>query len=249
MDTVVEFRNVSKKFSYTHGRPTSLKTLFLSLMDRSYFSLPRENKVVLNNVSFKVQRGEVLGIMGRNGTGKSTMLRIISGIYQPDSGDVIVKERIAPLVALGAGLHGDLSGYENIFLNCAILGIPRANINNSLQAIIDFSELGVQIHHPVKTYSSGMILRLGFSIASHVDAPIVILDEVLGVGDEGFQRKCFKKLEDMFKSGRTIILVTHDASQIQRFCKRCIVLEGGHAVYDGPPEGGAQRYSELFGTV
>lgn len=249
MDAVVEFRNVSKKFFYLQDRPASLKSLFISVLKGKYFSLAREKKVVLDNVCFKVQRGEVVGIMGRNGTGKSTLLRILSGIYQPDSGQVIVKERIAPLVALGAGLHGDLSGYENIFLNCAILGIPRAIIYKLLPSIIDFSELGNQIYHPVKNYSSGMFLRLGFAIASHVDAPIVILDEVLGVGDEGFQKKCFKKLEEMFNSGRTIILVTHDPAQIERFCKRCLVLENGNVIYDGPAAGGAQRYSELFGIT
>jgi ABC-type polysaccharide/polyol phosphate transport system ATPase subunit len=249
MDTVVEFRNVSKSFSYLPGRPTSLKSLFISMAKGSYFALQREKKVVLDDVSFKIQRGEVVGIMGRNGTGKSTLLRILSGIYQPDSGEVVVKERIAPLVALGAGLHGDLSGYENIFLNSAILGIPRSAIFRLLPAIIDFSELGNQIYHPVKTYSSGMVLRLGFSIASHVDAPIVILDEVLGVGDEGFQTKCYRKLEEMFGSGRTIILVTHDPLQIQKFCKRCMLLENGKVIYDGPAGGGAQRYSELFGAA
>lgn len=248
MDPVVEFKNVSKAFHYIRNRPNSLKSFFLSLMDGSYSKLERETKTVLDNVSFSIKRGEVVGIMGRNGAGKSTMLRILSGIYHPDEGQVIVKERIAPMVAIGAGVHPDLTGYENIFLNSAILGIPRSTILRSVDQIVEFSELGNQIHHLVKTYSSGMNLRLGFSIAAHMDAPIVILDEVLGVGDEGFQRKCFKKLEELFASGRTIILVTHDPEQICRFCKRCLVLEEGHIVYDGPALNGSQRYSQMFET-
>lgn len=245
-DTVIEFENVSKRFSYIYGRPTTLKTTFISMMKGHYFALPKETKTILDKVSFKICQGEVVGIMGRNGTGKSTLLRILSGIYRPDSGKVTVKGRIAPLIAMGAGLHGELSGYENIFLNCAILGIPRAAVQDLVPQIIGFSELGSQIYHPVKTYSSGMFLRLGFSIACHVDAPIVVLDEVLGVGDEGFQRKCFRKLEEMFTSGKTIVLVTHDPGQIARFCKRCIVLEDGKLIFDGDAGGGAQRYSQLF---
>ena len=245
---VIEFRDVSKTFSYVKNRPTSLKSLFLSVAKGSYFSLDREQKVVLHKVSFNIQSGETVGIMGRNGTGKSTLLRILSGIYKADSGEVIVRKRIAPLVALGAGIHPDLSGYENIFLNGAILGIPRASLKEIVPQIVEFSELGNQIHHPVKSYSSGMILRLGFSVASHVDAPIVILDEILGVGDEGFQRKCFAKMDEMFNSGRTIILVTHDPQQIARYCKRALILENGHLVYDGPAAASSQHYSNLFQT-
>jgi len=246
IDPVIEFRNVSKKFSYIKNRPASFKDLAISLATLKYFSLEREKKVILDDVSFKIYPGEVVGIMGRNGTGKTTTLRILSGIYQADKGQVIVRERIAPLVALGAGFHGDLSGYENIFLNGAIMGIPHAELKELAPKIIEFSELGSHINYPVKNYSSGMVLRLGFSVAAFVDAPILVLDEILGVGDVGFQKKCIRKIEEMFQSGRTIVLVNHDPTTVKRFCSRCLVLDEGHLIYDGPVDRGGDVYTELF---
>ena len=246
---VVEFRNVSKTFHYVQDLPRSLKSTFVSIAKGQYFALPRTSKTVLADVSFSIQPGEVVGVMGRNGTGKSTMLRLLCGIYQPDSGEIVVRDKIAPLVALGAGFHNDLSGYENIFLNGAILGIPRARLLDLAPQIIEFSELGEEIHNPIRNYSSGMIVRLGFSVACHLDAPIIVLDEVLGVGDEGFQRKCMRKIEQFFSEGRTVILVTHDPTAMQRFCQRCLVLEQGRLVFDGPSQGGSRSYSNLFGTA
>ncbi len=243
---VVELKNVNKRFSYTPNRPESAKELAISLLNGKYFKLKRETKVVLDDVSFSINKGEVVAIMGRNGAGKSTMLRILAGIYQPDSGEVVVRERVAPMVALGAGFHNDLSGYENIFLNGSIMGIPRAELKALANDIIEFSELGNHIHYPVKNYSSGMTLRLGFSVAAFVDAPIMVLDEILTVGDEGFQRKCLKKISELFQSGRTVILVTHDPNLAKSFCNRCIVLESGKVVYDGAPDRGARMYSEMF---
>jgi ABC-type polysaccharide/polyol phosphate transport system ATPase subunit len=244
----VEFRGVSKTFHYVQNRPRSLKSMFVSIAKGDYFKLPKTHKTVLQDVSFTIGRGEVVGIMGRNGTGKSTLLRILCGIYQPDQGEVIVHDRIAPLVALGAGFHNDLSGYENILLNGAILGIPRSHLLEITPQIIEFSELGHEIYNPIKNYSSGMIVRLGFSVACHLDAPIVVLDEVLSVGDEGFQRKCMMKIEEFFANGKTVILVTHDPHTIRKFCRRCLVLDQGRLIFDGDPLGGAQSYHELFGT-
>ncbi len=246
---LVEFRNVSKTFHYVRNRPSSLKSTFVSLANGEYFKLQRSSKTVLSKVSFSINRGEVVGVMGRNGTGKSTLLRILCGIYQPDSGEVIVRERIAPLVALGAGFHNELSGYENILLNGAILGMSRQRLNELIPEIVEFSELGEEIYYPIKNYSSGMVVRLGFSVACHLDAPIIVLDEVLGVGDEGFQRKCMRKIEKFFSEGRTVIMVTHDPQAMQRFCKRCLVLEQGQLVFDGPTQGGSRSYSSLFGTA
>jgi ABC-type polysaccharide/polyol phosphate transport system ATPase subunit len=243
---VVEFRNVSKTFSYVKGRPESMKELAISVFNGRYFKLEREKKVVLDDVSFKIYPGEVVAIMGRNGTGKSTMMRILSGIYQPDNGDVIVRERIAAMVALGAGFHPELSGYENIFLNGSIIGIPRSDLLKLAEQIIEFSELGSHINYPLKTYSSGMILRLGFSVGAFVDAPIMVLDEILGVGDAGFQRKCLNKISELFHSGRTIILVTHDFNVAEQFCNRCMVLDGGKLIYDGPTLKGSQVYQDMF---
>ena len=243
---VVEFKNVSKTFTYIQNRPESIKELAISLLKNKYFYLKKEKKVILDNVSFKINRGEIVAIMGRNGTGKSTTLRILSGIYQPDSGEVIVRERVAPMVALGAGFHAELSGYENIFLNGSIMGIPRSDLKALAAQIIEFSELGPNINYPIKNYSTGMILRLGFSVAAFVDAPILVLDEVLGVGDAGFQRKCLKKIDELFRSGRTIILVTHDPNVARQFCHRCMVLDQGKLVFDGSVQTGGQMYQDMF---
>ncbi len=247
IDSVIEFNNVSKAFVHLRDRPKSMKSILVSACRgdlRSRFK--GERKIVLQNVSFKIRRGETVGIMGRNGTGKSTLLRMLCGIYQPDSGQITVTERIAPLIALGAGFHPDLSGYENIYLSAAILGIPRSVTKTLIPEILQFAELGDEIYDPVKNYSSGMMMRLGFSVASHLDAPILVLDEVLSVGDEGFQKKCFKKIDELFRSGRTVILVTHDPKQVKRFCQRCLVFENGSLLFDGDPEAGTQVYSGLF---
>lgn len=243
---VVEFKNVSKKFTYIQNRPESIKELAISLLKGQYFKLPRENKVVLDNVSFSINPGEIVAIMGRNGTGKSTLLRILSGIYEPDQGDVIVRERVAPMVALGAGFHHELSGYENIFLNGSIMGIPRNELKALINDIVKFSELGSHINYPIKNYSTGMILRLGFSVAAFVDAPILVLDEILSVGDAGFQRKCLRKIDELFRSGRTIILVTHDPNVARQFCHRCMVLDRGKLIFDGSVQTGGQIYQDMF---
>lgn len=243
---VVEFKNVSKTFTYIQNRPESIKELAISVLKNKYFYLKRETNVVLDNVSFKINRGEIVAIMGRNGTGKSTTLRILSGIYRPDSGEVIVRERVAPMVALGAGFHAELSGYENIFLNGSIMGIPRSELKALTKQIVEFSELGSHINYPIKNYSTGMILRLGFSVAAFVDAPILVLDEILGVGDAGFQRKCLIKIDELFRSGRTIILVTHDPNVARQFCHRCLVLDHGKLIHDGSVQTGGQVYQDMF---
>jgi ABC-type polysaccharide/polyol phosphate transport system ATPase subunit len=245
-DVAIEFRGVSKAFTYNINQPRSLKTLLVSLTSGEYFRLERTRKVVLDNVDFKINRGEIVGIMGRNGTGKSTLMRILSGIYSVDSGEVTVNGRVAPMIAMGAGFHPELSGYENIFLNGAILGIPRSELLRLVPKIIEFSELESDMDKPVKNYSTGMLLRLGFSVASHIEAPILLLDEVLGVGDAGFVGKCFAKLQELFQSGRTVVMVTHDPQQVIKYCKRCLVLENGKLIFDGDTENGTARYIKLF---
>lgn len=243
---MIELKNVSKAFVYVKDRPQSIKSLLVQISNGSYFRLKKERKVVLENVSFQITTGEIVGLMGRNGTGKSTLLRILSGIYKADSGRMQVNGTIAPLVALGAGFHNDLSGYENIFLNGAILGIERKELIRLAPSIIEFAELADQIHLPIKNYSSGMILRLGFSVAVHVEAPILLLDEVIGVGDAGFQAKCLAKIQELFNQGRTVVIVTHDPETVRRFCTRCIVMESGKVIFDGKASEGADVYSRLF---
>ena len=243
---VITVQNVSKGFRYWHERPSSIKTLLVDIMRARVKTGTVVHFPVLKNVSFDIHAGEFVGIMGRNGAGKSTILKLISGIYTPDSGKISVTRMIAPLIELGAGFNGELSGYENIFLNAAILGFGRNATRAALNEIIEFSELGDKIHMPVKNYSSGMMVRLGFSIATHLEAPILLVDEILAVGDEGFQKKCIEKIQTLHRLGRTIILITHNPDHVANHCQRCIILNDQQKVYDGDPVKGARVYHDLF---
>lgn len=241
---MIEFRNVVKQFEYYSDRPTSLKTVLVQTL-RGKFDFGERNRfTVLDDVSFKIQPGEFVGVMGRNGAGKSTILKLMCGIYKPTSGNISVDGTIAPLIELGAGFHPDLSGYENIFLNSAILGFGKRVTEGAIQSIIDFSELKEKIYMPVKNYSSGMLVRLGFSVAVHLDAPVLLVDEVLAVGDVGFQEKCLARIRELHQSGRTIMLVTHSPESVKRHCSRCIVIDHQKKIYDGPTDQGAERYLE-----
>jgi ABC-type polysaccharide/polyol phosphate transport system ATPase subunit len=241
----VDFLDVSKSFVYYKEKADNLKGLL------SRFT--RERSVatsiqVLRNISFTLEKGEFVGIMGRNGTGKSTILKLIAGIYSPNQGKIRTEGVIAPLIELGAGFAGDLSGYENIFLNASILGFKKKDVEEALDEIIEFSELGEKIHMPVKNYSSGMLVRLGFAIATHLPASIMLIDEVLAVGDVGFQRKCLRKIDQLHKQGRTIVLVTHNPQDIQKYCQRCIVIESTGKAYDGPALRGSEIYDHFSKT-
>lgn len=247
MQPMIEVRNVSKVFHLWHERPNSIKKILVHLLKGTFTAGNKQEIRVIENLDFTIAAGEFVGIMGRNGVGKSTLLKLISGIYQPTSGKISIHGAIAPLLELGAGFHEELSGYENIFLNAAILGFSRAQILNTVDRIIEFSELGEKIHMPVRNYSSGMLVRLGFSVATHLAAPILLFDEILAVGDVGFQKKCLAKIEELHAAGKTIVLVTHDPAQIREHCSRCIVIEAGKKVYDGPADGGAKIYLETVG--
>lgn len=250
MKPAISVHNISKQFSFWEDRPSDLKRLLIRLL-KGQFKLggARRTFSVLQDVSFDIMPGEFVGIMGRNGAGKSTMLKLISGIYQPTHGTIDVAGKIAPLLELGAGFSSELSGYDNIFLNAAILGYGRAQTLQSIQAIIDFAELGEMIYLPVKKYSSGMMIRLGFAIAVHLDAPILLFDEVLAVGDAGFQEKCLNKIQSLHARGKTIVLVTHDADAVKRNCTRCILIENHKKVFDGNATLGAMRYLQGFGAI
>lgn len=248
MNPVIELINVSKTFTYWENKPNSIKSILTKL---SKFDLKKSHyrKIdVLNNINLTISEGEFVGIMGRNGAGKSTLLKIISGIYAPTSGEVKTHGKIAPLLELGAGFAEELSGYENIFLNAAILGFSRKKMQDEIEKIIDFSELGDKINMPVRNYSSGMLVRLGFSIAAHLEASILLFDEILAVGDVGFQKKCLAKIDELYKSGKSVILVTHSPDEVRRFCKRCIVFENKNIIFDGDPETGTQVYLNEFNT-
>jgi ABC-type polysaccharide/polyol phosphate transport system ATPase subunit len=196
----------------------------------------RETSWALRDVSFEVQRGEALGIVGPNGAGKTTLIRLLSGITAPSAGEIEIVGRLASLVEVGAGFQPDLTGRENVFLNGAIMGMGHREITTKLPKIIEFAEIGDALDAPVKQYSSGMFVRLGFAIAAHLDADILLLDEVLAVGDIAFQARCFERIEELRHAGKTIFLVSHDLAAMERVCGRALLLDHGGIVTEGDPQ-------------
>ncbi|MBS3963216.1 MAG: ABC transporter ATP-binding protein [Methylomonas sp.] len=234
---IIEVNNLTKE--YQLGHLTSLKETCLNGLRRLTFQpvQERERFKALDNVNFHIEEGEVVGIIGHNGAGKSTLLKHLANISKPTKGHIIVRGSVAPLIEVGAGVNPELTGRENIFLNAAILGIPKKIIKQKLDEIIEFSELEEFIDTPVKRYSSGMQVKLGFSIATSMEADILIVDEVLAVGDLAFQRKCFDKMEDLIKrQGKTVLLVSHNIRQIQRLCHRVILMNQGKLEINGMPQ-------------
>ena len=231
---IIEVKHLTKE--YDLGAVTSIKDSLRHTLAKCQGkdTWQRERFKALDDVNFTIEEGEVVGIIGHNGAGKSTLLKHLANITKPTHGEVIVRGSIAPLIEVGAGVNPELTGRENIFLNGAILGIPKKTIASKLDEIIDFSELEQFIDTPVKRYSSGMTVKLGFSIATSMDADILIIDEVLAVGDLAFQRKCFDRMENLIKQkGRTVLLVSHNIRQIQRICKRVLLLDHGKILIDG----------------
>ena len=229
--------DVSRRFRL-HGRDAgTLKDLFV-LRGRTQ----PQDVVALSHVSLAVEPGEAVGLVGRNGSGKSTLLRIAAGIIKPSSGRVASTGRIGSLLELGAGFHPDFSGRENVFLNGSIQGLPRRQIKERFDEIVAFAELEHAIDRPVRTYSSGMYMRLGFAIAAFLDADILLLDEVFAVGDEAFQRKCFGRIFEFKQRGGTIVFVSHDAVAVERLCERAVLLEHGEVSFDGPTHEAIVRY-------
>jgi ABC-type polysaccharide/polyol phosphate transport system ATPase subunit len=206
--------------------------------------------VALEDVSFRVEPGSAVGLVGRNGSGKTTLLRLLSGIIKPTAGSVEIGGRVGSLLELGAGFHPDLSGRENVFLTGSIHGLKRAYVREQLDEIVAFAGLEEFIDLPVRTYSSGMYMRLGFAIAAHIDADVLLLDEVFAVGDEQFQRKCFGKIFEFKQRGGTIVFVSHDASAVERLCDRAVLLRNGRVEFDGPTHDAIVRYrQQLAGEV
>jgi ABC-type polysaccharide/polyol phosphate transport system ATPase subunit len=200
----------------------------------------------LRDVSLTIEPGEALGLVGRNGSGKSTLLRIVSGIIKPTSGRVEAGGRIASLLELGAGFHPDFSGRENVYLNGSIHGLSRATVREAMDEIVAFAELEKFIDLPVRTYSSGMYMRLGFSVAAHIQSDVLLLDEVFAVGDEQFQRKCFGKIAEFKNRGGTIVFVSHDAQAVERLCERAVLLRQGEVAFDGPTQESIAAYRRLL---
>ena len=234
---IIEVNHVTKE--YRLGQMTSLTQSVLHALDRlSGRPTPKQEPFkALDDVDFKVEEGEILGIIGVNGAGKSTLLKLLACVSVPTKGEIKVRGSVAPLIEVGAGLHPELTARENIYLNGTILGIPRKVIKEKVNEIVEFSELEGFIDTPVKRYSSGMMIRLGFAVATSVDTDILIIDEVLAVGDLAFQRKCFDRMEDLIKKqGKTVLLVSHNIRQVERLCTRVMLLDKGRIVANSTPE-------------
>ncbi len=242
-DVAIKVDRVSKTFKLPHEKQTSIKGALINLARggrRSY-----ERQQVLKDVSFEIKKGEFFGIVGRNGSGKSTLLKMLAGIYTPTKGSIQVNGKLTPFIELGVGFNPELTGRENVFLNGALLGFSRKEMSHMYHDIVAFAELEKFMDQKLKNYSSGMQVRLAFSIAIRVNTDLLILDEVLAVGDERFQDKCLTVFEDFKKRKQTIVLVTHDMNSVKRFCDRAIVVDEGNLVYTGTPQEAAQKYSEL----
>ncbi len=228
MEPVVEFRGVAKSFARHKPRE-----LLRSHLQRWVGAGGSERFQALKNISFRLDRGESLGIIGPNGAGKSTLLSLVAGLSQPDNGEITVNGRIAALFELGSGFHPDLTGAENISVNASLLGFSRAQTKELFPKIVEFSELGQFMDEPLRTYSSGMIMRLAFSVAVNLDPDILITDEILAVGDHAFQTKCFEKIWEFRRAGKTMLFVSHIAPIFTQLCDRAIWIDGGEIVMDG----------------
>jgi len=226
-EVVITFHRVSKSYPCYSSLSLGFKNFLLNL--RHVVKEYRRRFVVLRDVSFKIYRGETVGILGRNGAGKSTILALMAGVIKPDSGLVEVKGQVGAFLELGAGFHPELTGRENIILNGVLLGMTRREVMNKLEQIIEFSELREFIDQPLRTFSSGMIARLGFSVVMHLEADILLVDEVLAVGDSSFQKKCWQKLCELRKKGVTILFVSHALDQIEKFCN-CVIWIDNHRI-------------------
>ena len=236
-ENVIEVKNVTKAFKVYLDKSNTLKEKIIFRNRRRF-----EEKKVLNGISFNVKRGEAVGLIGHNGCGKSTTLKLLTRIMYPDSGSINIKGRVSSLIELGAGFHPDMSGRENIYINASIFGLTKKEIDNKLYDIIQFSELEDYIDNPVRTYSSGMYMRLAFSVAISVNADVLLIDEILAVGDVNFQQKCFDKLKQIKREGTTIVIVSHSLSQIEQICERSIWIDGGKIREEGRPKEVHEKY-------
>ena len=245
----IRVRDVSKHY-FLYARPEDrLKQSIVPRLQRLAGRTPAKyyrDFAALNGVSFEVRRGETVGIIGRNGSGKSTLLQIICGTLQPSSGSVEVNGRIAALLELGAGFNAEYTGRENVYLNAAILGLARSEIDQRFEAIARFADIGEFIDQPVKTYSSGMYVRLAFATAINVDPDILVVDEALAVGDEAFQRKCYARIEEIQAKGGTILFVSHAAQTIVQLCSRALLIDGGELLLEGRPKIVTGQYQRLM---
>jgi ABC-type polysaccharide/polyol phosphate transport system ATPase subunit len=237
------FREVVQRFRLIQERPDTLREAFAHLFRKrtSYHDFE-----ALKGVSFTIRQGDTVGIVGRNGSGKSTILKIIAGVYRPTAGEVRVSGQVGALIELGAGFHPDLTGRENIVLNGLLLGFSKQEIKSREQQILDFAELGEFIDSPVKQYSSGMFMRLGFAVATEIDPDVLLMDEILAVGDAAFRQKCSTRIDEFRQRGKTIVFVSHDLGAVRQLCHRVLWIHHGMLLGDGPADQIVAQYEELL---
>ena len=242
-DTAITLHDIKVRFRLDLQNAYTLKEYVLNIIkrQRQYRDL-----WALNGVTATIKKGESVAIVGRNGSGKSTLLKVIAGVFQPTTGESSIQGSVSALIELGAGFNGELTGRENVFLNGAIMGLSKRDMMARYDGIVEFAELGDFMDTPVKNYSSGMYARLGFSLATAVDGDILLIDEVLGVGDEAFQKKSMERIEKQLSDGKTVVFVSHDAHAVERLCQRAIVLNKGDVIADGDTKTALERYREVL---
>jgi len=237
---------VSKRFLLHHNRAYSLKARLLATVVPDL--RPRvEDFWALRDIDLRIHRGEALGLVGRNGSGKSTLLKTLAGLHRPTTGRVLVRRgvKIGTMIELGVGFHPELSGRENVYLSASVYGLTKSEVDRIYDAVVDYSEIGNFIDEPIKNYSSGMMMRLAFALAIHIDAEVLLLDEIFAVGDEGFQQKCRRTMQTFIEQGRTLVFVSHSAQQVQDMCNRVCVLSHGLKVFDGAVSEGLDLYHQM----
>lgn len=237
----VEIKNIHKEFVLIQNKSTTLKQAVVNIVRENHKTVYK----VLDEVSFNVNEGDFFGIIGRNGSGKSTLLKLIAGVYEPTAGNIYVNGGLTPFIELGVGFNAELSGRDNVYLNGAMLGFTRKQMNEMYDEIVSFAELEPFMDQKLKNYSSGMQVRLAFSIAIKAENDILIFDEVLAVGDANFQQKCLEQFEKLKKQKKTIILVSHSMEMIKRFCSRAVLLADGKVEYIGDPKKAIDKYNKL----
>ncbi len=242
MENAITVKNVTKSFKLYYDKPSTLKERLVFWNKKK-----SESHIVLENINLDIKKGETVALIGVNGSGKSTLLKLMTKIIYPNQGEIITNGKLTSLLELGAGFHPDFTGRENIYFNASIFGLSRKEIDKRINDIIEFSELGEFIESPVRTYSSGMYMRLAFSVAINVDADILLIDEILAVGDQHFQDKCMEKLKELKNSEKTIVIVTHDMGAVKKLCTRAIWVYEGKIKMDGNPNKVVDNYLKVCG--
>lgn len=241
-DYAIKVEHMTKRFKLFYDKPSTLKERLVFWNHKK-----SEERIVLKDINLNIRKGETVALIGVNGSGKSTLLKLMTKIIYPSSGKIITNGKLTSLLELGAGFHPDFTGRENIYFNASIFGLTREEINERIDKIIEFSELGEFIDSPVRTYSSGMYMRLAFSVAINVDAEILLIDEILAVGDQHFQDKCFEKLEELKNSDKTIVIVSHSLGSIKKLCNRAIWIYDGEVRLDGKTNDVIEEYLKVCG--